>query len=327
MGCSILRPESSPCSPPDAELPLPTRLLGQLNYNHLYYFWVVAREGSVTRATTVLHLAQPTVSGQLRTLERTIGEKLFARRGRGLMLTATGHVVFRYADTMFGAARELAAALDGNPTAHPARFVVGMSDTLPKLTATRLLAPAFAIDAPMQLDCRSDKTERLLAALAIHELDLVLSDAPVPEGLGVRLFSHPIGESPVGVYATPELAARHRRRFPRSLDGAPMLVAARTSALRRALDSWCQREQVRPRIVAEVDDAAFLQALGGEGLGLFAAPSVVEPELRRAYGVRLVGLLEGVRERFFAISAERRLQHPAVLAMLQSATTELFATR
>ena len=286
---------------------------------------MVAREGSVTRATEVLHLAQPTVSGQLRTLERTFGEKLLTRRGRGLAMTETGQLVFRYADAMFGAARELAAALDGHPTAHPARFVVGMSDTLPKLTATRLLAPAFAAGAPMQLECRSDKTERLLAALAIHELDLVLADAPVPEGLGVRLFSHPIGESPVGVYATPELATRHRRRFPRSLDGAPMLVAARSSALRRALDSWCERERVRPRVVAEVDDAALLQALGAQGLGLFAAPSVVVAELRAAYGVRLVGRLEGVRERFYAISAERRLQHPAVLAMLQTASAELFA--
>lgn len=303
-----------------------SRLLGKLNYNHLYYFWVVAREGSVTRATAVLRLTQPTVSGQLRTLERTLGEKLFERRGRGLALTAAGSMVFRYVNAMFGTAGELAAALDGQPSERAARFAVGMSDTLPKLTATRLLEPAFTTGVPMQLDIRSDKTDRLLAALAIHELDLVLSDAPVPEGLGVRLFSHLLGESGVSIFATPELADHHRRRFPKSLDGAPMLVATRSSALRRGVDAWCTRARVLPRIVAEVEDAALLQALGAQGLGLFAAPTAVDAEIRRAYGVRVVGRLHGVHERFYAISAERTLQHPAVLAMLDAAPRSLRGT-
>jgi LysR family transcriptional activator of nhaA len=306
---------------------VPLRLLSQINFNHLYYFWVVAREGSITRATTLLHLAQPTVSSQLRTLERTLGERLFERRGRGIALTETGTMVFRYADAMFGTARELAAALEGGPAEHPSRFAIGISDALPKLTATRLLTPAFASALPMYLECRSDKTERLLAALAIHEIDLVIADAPVPAGLGVRLFSHLIGESGVSIFAVPALAAKHRRRFPQSLDDAPMLLGARTSALRRAVDSWCARERVRPRIVAEVEDAAVLQALGAQGLGLFAAPTVVEAEIRRAYGVRVVGRLHDVHERFYAISAERKLQHPAVLKMLEAASTGLFAHR
>ncbi len=306
---------------------MPLRLLSQLNFNHLYYFWVVAREGSVTRATQLLNLAQPTVSGQIRTLERTLGERLFERRGRGIALTETGAMVFRYADEMFGAARELAAALDGGPAEHPATFAIGISDALPKLTATRLLEPAFSAGLSMHLDCRSDKADRLLAALAIHELDLVIADAPVPAGLGVRLFSHLIGESGVSVFASPALAAKHRRRFPQSLTDAPMLLGARTSALRRAIDAWCARVRVRPRIVAEVEDAAVLQALGALGLGLFAAPTVVEAEVRRAYGVRVVGRLDDVHERFYAISAERKLQHPAVLRMLDVASTGLFAQR
>jgi LysR family transcriptional activator of nhaA len=213
---------------------VPLRLLSQINFNHLYYFWVVAREGSITRATTLLHLAQPTVSSQLRTLERTLGERLFERRGRGIALTETGTMVFRYADAMFGTARELAAALEGGPAEHPSRFAIGISDALPKLTATRLLTPAFASALPMYLECRSDKTERLLAALAIHEIDLVIADAPVPAGLGVRLFSHLIGESGVSIFAVPALAAKHRRRFPQSLDDAPMLLTrAGPSAHRR----------------------------------------------------------------------------------------------
>ncbi len=304
---------------------MPLRQLSQLNFNHLYYFWVVAREGSVTRATTLLHLAQPTVSGQLRTLDQTIGTPLFERRGRGRALTETGRLVFRYAETMFGAARELAVALDGGPTNHPARFAVGIADALPKLTVTRLLAPALASAAPLHLDCRCDKPDRLLAALALHELDLVIADTPVPSGLSVRLFSHMIGESGVSLFAVPALAARYRRRFPDSLTDAPLLLGARTSALRRAVDSWCVRVRVRPRIVAEVEDAAVLQALGAQGLGCFAAPTVVEAEIRRTYGVRVVGRLSDVHERFYAISAARTLQHPAVLRMLKAASTGLFA--
>lgn len=321
------RVSDRPRSPRFTDSSVHTRLLGKLNYNHLYYFWVVAREGSVTRATEILHLAQPTVSGQLRTLERTLGEKLFERRGRGLALTPAGAMVFRYVDAMFGTAKELAAALDGQPSDRPARLAVGLSDTLPKLTATRLLEPAFTTGLPMQLDIRSDKTDRLLAALAIHDLDLVLADSPVPEGLGVRLFSHLIGESGVTVFAVPALAARYRRRFPHSLDAAPMLVATRASALRRGVDAWCARMGVLPRIVAEVEDAALLQALGAQGLGLFAAPTAVEAEIRRAYGVRVVGRLKGVHEQFYAISAQRTLQHPAVLAMLDAASRGLFANR
>jgi len=306
---------------------VPTRLLGQLNYNHLYYFWVVAREGSIAGATRVLHLTQPTISTQLRTLEKVVGQRLFERRGRGLALSETGRLVFRHAETMFGAARELAAALDGGPAASPSRFVVGLSDVLPKLTATRLLEPVFATGLAMKLDCRCDKTDRLLAMLAIHELDLVIGDARVPEGLGVRLFSHLIGESGVSVFATPDIAARHRRRFPQSLHDAPVVLPARTSALRRGFDDWCTRKRIRPQIVAEVEDAALLQALGAQGLGIFAAPSVVEAEIRRAYGVRVVGRLDGVHERFYAISVERTLQHPAVLALLEAASRELFDGR
>lgn len=300
------------------------RLLGQLNFNHLFYFWVVARQGSVVAATRQLHLTQPTVSGQLRKLEAVLGTPLFARRGRGLVLTDTGQLVLRYADAIFAGAGELAAALDGQPVGRPARFAVGLSDALPKLTATRLLEPALATPEALQLQCRSDKSDRLLAALAIHELDLVLSDAPVPEGLALRLFAHPLGECGVTVFGVRPLARRFRRRFPHSLNGAPFILPMAGSALRRGLDTFFRAQALRPAVAAEVEDAALLQALGTQGLGLFAAPSVVEAEVVRAYRVVPLGRLPQVRARFFAISAERKLQHPAVLAILAAAEHELF---
>ena len=296
-----------------------------LNYQHLLYFWVVAREGSVTRATQVLHLAQPTISGQLKALERQLGEPLFVRRGRALVLTDLGHVVYRYADDMFSVGQELREVLAGRPTTdRPARLAVGIGDSLPKLTTFRLLAPALDPPGRFRLVFRIGKPDALLADLATHALDLVLTDAPVAPTLAVRAFTHVLGESGVTVFAAPALAGRYRRGFPRSLNGAPWVLQTPNTALRRSLDVWFAASGVRPHVVAEVEDVALLQVLGQEGLGVFAAPSVVETEIRRAYAVRVVGRLVGVRERFYAVSVERRLKHPGVVAISEAARRDLF---
>lgn len=301
---------------------LPT--LNTLNYQHLLYFWVVAREGSIVRATAVLHLTQPTISTQLKLLERALGEKLFAKRGRNLVLTDTGHLVFHYADAMFRTGRELTEALARGDARLPSRLVVGISDSLPKLTTWRLLRPALEAVPGLRLTCRIDKTDRLVADLAVHALDVVLTDAPVSPTLPVTLFHHLLGECGLTVFGTEALQARYRRGFPRSLDGAPFVMPTSNTAMRRSLDAWCIAHDVRPDVVCEAEDVALLQVFGQEGMGLFAAPSVVETQIRRAYGVRVVGRLPEVRERFYAVSAERRLAHPAVVALSDDARTRLF---
>ncbi len=300
------------------------RPLNAINYQHLLYFWTVAREGSIVRATTQLNLTQPTISGQLRALERSLGERLLVRRGRGLQLTEAGRTVFRYADEMFGIARELVGTLDGGAAGRSVRCTVGVSDALPKLTTIRLLQPAFALGEDVRVTLRIDKTDRLLADLSLHAIDLVLADAPVPAWMPVRLFNHLLGECDVTVFGTPALARAHKARFPRSLDGAPFIVQTRNTALRRSLDEHFVREGIAPRVVCEAEDVALVQELGGEGMGLFAAPSVVERQIRARYGVVTVGRLAEVRERFYAITAERRLKHPAVVAISEAARDHLF---
>jgi len=290
-----------------------------LNYHHLLYFWTVAREGSVVRAAETLSLTQPTVSAQLRQLEATLGEKLFERKGRGLALTEVGRIVFRYADEIFGLGRELLDVLDDRPTGRPLQLCVGVSDAMPKMIVQALLAPALGLPEGLHLVVRDDKTDRLLAALSLRELDLVLADAPMAPDAGVKAFNHLLMESAVSVFAPGPLAARLRRGFPRSLARAPMLLPTRNTALRRSLDQWFDARDLRPRMTGEIEDSALLKALA-PGIGAaFAAPTIVEREVCRQYQVRVAGRLDGVRERFYAISVERRLKHPAVVAISRSA--------
>ena len=296
-----------------------------LNYHHLLYFWTVAREGSITRAGAVLHLTQPAISAQLRTLERALGEKLFERRGRQLALTDTGRLVYRYAEEIFSIGRELQETLAGRPTGRPPRLVVGVVDSMPKLMIYRLLEHAVRGAEPVRLVMREGTPERLIADLAIHAVDVVLSDAPVPATVRVKAFSHLLGECGVSIFGTPTLIEARRRRFPVSLDGAPFLLPMEGTTLRRSLDDWFAELSVRPNVVAEIEDSAVLKVFGQAGVGLFAAPTAVEREVRRQYGVRVVGRVEAIRERFYAISVERRIRHPAVLAITSSARRELFA--
>lgn len=295
-----------------------------LNYHHLLYFWVIAREESVTRASRQLGLAQPTVSGQLKALEDALGERLFERTGRRLVLTDVGRVVFRYADEIFSLGRELQDTLRGRPTGRPLRFTVGVADAVPKLIAFQLILPALSLPEPVHVVCREDKPDRLLAELSVHALDLVISDAPVGTGVSVKAFSHLLGETPVGFFGTEALVAAHRRGFPRSLEAAPVLLPVEGSSLRRSLEQWFDAEGLRPRVVGEVEDSALLKVFGQAGKGLFPAPLAIEGEIRAQYGVRLAGRVDAVRERFYALSGERRLKHPAVVAISEAARRKLF---
>ena len=301
--------------------------LDALNFHHLQLFWRVAREGGVVRAAERLRLSPPTVSAQVRKLERALGEKLFEKKGRHLVLTEVGRVACQHAEEIFSLGQELVDAVKGRPGVGPLRLVVGVGQAIPKLVARRLVAPALALSKTLgkiRLVCVEDRTERLLAELAAHQLDLVLSDAPVPAGARVRAYNHLLGECGVSVFATRALAVRHRRNFPRSLDGAPMLLPTENTSLRRSLEQWFESQGVRPVIAGEFEDGALLKAFGGDGLGLFPAPTAVEDDVRRQYEVELVGRIEDVRERFYAISVERRIKNPAVLAICEVARTRTF---
>lgn len=295
-----------------------------LNYHHLLYFWTVARAGSITRACEELHLTQPAISAQIRTLERSLGEKLFTRSGRHLVLTEVGRVVYRYADEIFRTGRELQQTLAGRPSGRPVRLTVGVADAMPKLLVYRLLEPALALTPPVRPIVREDKPERLLADLAVHIVDLVLADAPVTPAVKVRAFSHLLGESGITIFGAPHLARVYRRRFPESLGGAPFLLPTDNTALRRSLEQWFDGRSIRPDTVAEIEDSAVLKVFGAKGVGLFAAPTVLEADLRRQYAVSVVGRIDAIRERFYALSAERRISHPAVVAITNAARRDLF---
>lgn len=295
-----------------------------LNYHHLLYFWVVAREGSIVRASQELNLAQPTISGQIRVLEEELGEKLFMRVGRNLALTDTGHMVYRYADEIFTLGRELREALQGRVTDHPMRVTIGITDVLPKLVAYRLLEPALHIAGPVQLTCQEGKLEQLLAELAVYKLDVVLSDAPIGPLVKVRAFNHLLGECSVSFFGAPTLAAAYRQHFPQSLQHAPLLAPTGNTVLRRNLDQWFDEQGLHPIIVGEFEDSALLKVFGQQGLGLFTAPSVIEAEVKRQYNVEVIGRVDAVKERFYAITVNRKLRHPAVIAMSDTAQQNLF---
>lgn len=295
-----------------------------LNYHHLLYFWMVAKTGSITKAAAELRLAQPTISGQLRVLEESFGEKLFQKTGRRLQLTEAGQLVYRYADEIFALGRELTDVLKGRPIGRPARLVVGISDVMPKLAVYRILEPALKMAAPIHFVCYEDQHEKLLLQLAAHELDLVLTDTPAQPSVRVRVFSHLLGSSQVALFAAPALAARYRKDFPARLDGAPFLMPMRDSASRRTLDQWLDAHGIRPVIIGEFQDRALLNVFGQAGVGIFASPSVVEEQVRKYYRVSLIARLESAKEDFYAISAERKIKHPAVAAISESARQSLF---
>ncbi len=291
----------------------------RINYQHLFYFWHVVTEGSITAACEKLHLAQPTISGQLTVFEEAIGEKLFYKQGRKLQLTDTGRIVFYYAEEIFALGRELGNTLKGLPTGRALRLSIGIADALPKLVVYRLMQPVFQLPEPVQIFCYEDKVERLLTDVSLQSIDLVLSDTPLTSGGNTNVFNHLLGESSVTVFASAELAAIYRPNFPHSLSGSPFLLPTGNTALRRSLDQWFDSESIRPKIQAEIEDSALIKTFGKGGVGLFVAPTTVETEIQRQYIVEAVGRIDAVKERFYAITVRRQLKHPAVTAILDNA--------
>ena len=295
-----------------------------LNYHHLFYFWVIAREGSIKQACEVLTLSQPALSTQLRALEDAIGEKLFSRAGRKLVLTDVGKMVYRYADEIFSLGRELTSTLKGYGTQRPIRLVVGIAEVVPKMVAYKLLKVVYKQFEHMKIVCWEGRLERLLGELALHTLDIVLTDTPVPTGVSIEAHSHLLGESGVTLFGPERLASHYRRKFPQSLDGAPFLLPTSNAILRRSLDDWFRKHNIEPLIVGEFEDGATMKAFGQEGHGLFPGSSVVESEIARQYQVHKVGQIPELRERFYGITVERRLKHPAVVAISESAKEKVF---
>jgi LysR family transcriptional activator of nhaA len=294
-----------------------------LNYHHLHYFWVVAHEGSIAGATRKLHLTQPTISAQLRQLEESLGEKLFEKSGRGLALTESGRVALRYADEIFALGRELRDTLRDRPTGKPVRVTIGVADVVPKLIAYRVLRAAFTVGTEIEMVCREASSEELLRLLGQHEVDLVLTDAP-SAAAPLRAFNHLLGESGTTFFAAPSLATAARKHFPQSLDGSPLLLPGDGTQLRRALELWLDATGLSPRRVGAFDDLALMTDFGRAGVGIFPAPSVIEKEIERQYNVRVVGRLPDVKERFYAVAAERRIKNPIVSAITSAARREVF---
>ncbi len=295
-----------------------------LNYHHLLYFWLVAREGGLAPAGKILRLSHSTVSAQVHALEGQLGEKLFTKVGRKLALTDVGRVVFRYADEIFKLGREMVDTVKDRSPGGPVRVEVGVVDVVPKLVVQRLLQPALALGRSVRLVCHEATYDKLLADLATHELDVVIADAPVPVGASVRAFTHDLGATGISFFGTRSLAQRLRRGFPRSLDGAPMLLPLENLAARRNLNQWFDRNEIRPNIVAEFEDSALLTVFGADGVGVFPAPTIVEGELVAQLGVAKIGDANDVRQRFYAISVERRLKNPAAVAIQEAARHRIF---
>lgn len=297
-----------------------------MNYKHLHYFYQVARLGGVNRASERLHLSPQTISGQIQSLEAALGTPLFAKSGRGLMLTDTGRMVFEYAEAIFSIGAELEVAVRESPRqGRPLDFRVGVADAVPKTIACRLIEPATQLPEPVRIVCREWKLDLLLAELALHRLDLVIADAPIPSDISVRAFNHRLGGSGISFFAAPRLREFCRKPFPACLDGAPMLMPAEESAVGQRLRHWLQAQSLTPRVVGECDDSALAKEFGRRGLGIFIGPTVLEGDIEKQFDVRALGATPEVSEEFFAISVERRITHPCVTAITEAARNALFA--
>ena len=290
-----------------------------LNFKHLRYFWVVAKQGGIARASEVLHLTPQTISGQISLLEERLGQPLFNRVGRNLELTEAGRLAMNYADEIFALGSELEENLHNQPADRPALFRVGIADVVPKTIAYHLLSPALTLPDPIRIQCRESSLEILLADLALHRVDMVLADGPIPPGVDVRGFNHALGECGLSFFGTPTLAAEYAGEFPQCLNGAPLLIPSDINRVNDRLLRWLEGQRVYPRIVGEFDDSALMKVFGQAGAGFFVAPTAIAPEIEAHYGVAQVGQTDAVREQFYAISVERRISHPAVAAITEAA--------
>jgi LysR family transcriptional activator of nhaA len=295
-----------------------------LNYRQLHYFWVVAKTGSIVRACEQLNLTPQTVSGQISLLEQTYGVELFKRVGRQLELTETGRTALPYAEQMFQLGGDLEALLRAQPQEQQILFRVGVADVVPKSIVYRLIAPTMALSEPIRITCREDQLERLLADLAIQRLDLVISDSPMPSHLDIKGYSQKLGECGVSFFATRALAATYGKDFPHGMQGAPLLIPGQQTVVRSRLMRWFAEQNVQPKIVGEFDDSALMKAFGKSGSGIFIAPSVIADEVMEQYDVELIGQTDAVTESFYAISVERKVKHPGIVAITEGARRQLF---
>jgi LysR family transcriptional regulator, transcriptional activator of nhaA len=290
-----------------------------INYKHLHYFWAVAKQGGVARASEHLHLTPQTISGQISLLEESLGETLFSKVGRNLELTEAGRLVLGYAEEIFSLGGELEDTVRNLPGGRPLVFRVGVADVVPKTIAYRLLAPAMNLPGAVRIVCKENSLDSLLAELALHHIDMVLADSPIPSGLNIRGFSHSLGECGISFLATPGLASDLQGEFPQNLNGAALLMPSDVNQLQRRLLYWLDSQRIHPRIVGEFDDSALMKAFGQAGAGIFVTPTAIAEENMKQYGVKMIGNTESVREHFYAISVERKISHPAVAEITQTA--------
>lgn len=295
-----------------------------LNYHHLYYFWIVMKEGSITAASSRLRLAQSTISAQLSKLEESLGGKLFNRQGRTLEATDLGQLVFQYANKIFSLGRELMDQIHSRPVGGPLSLKVGIVDVVPKLMARKLIEPALCMEKTVRLACHEGKEKDLLADLALHNLDLVISDGLPKPGLSVKTYNHFLGECGISFFAEKKLAESLPKKFPDCLDNAPIVMPMTMSSLRGAIDQWFDALSIRPVIVAEFEDNALLTVFGQAGDGIFMAPTIIESEVKAQHQVNIIGRCDNIKERFYAISVERILKHPAVVAITDTARHSVF---
>jgi LysR family transcriptional activator of nhaA len=288
------------------------------NYKHLYYFWVVAKEGGISRAADKLDMAVQTVSAQVRELERSLGYALLKPAGRGLVLTDAGLAAMQQADQIFQLGENLSALVRDAASSPSVRLAVGISDGLPKLVVRRLLQPVVSVPN-LRLLCREGRLDDLLGDLALHRLDLVLSDRPAPPNPNIKLYSHAMGSTAVAWYGTAALVSTAMKDFPKSLADVPLLLPTAQTAVRIRLDQWFEQRGVRPRIVGEFEDSALLKTFGASGMGVFPAADWVHDDLLAHYAVQRLGPCEGVTEHFFAVGTEKKVQHPLVQSLLQPA--------
>ncbi|MGV7210128.1 transcriptional activator NhaR [Oxalobacteraceae bacterium A2-2] len=297
--------------------------MAALNYKHLRYFWLVARSGSIAKAAEQLHLTPQSISGQLTEFADTLGVELFRRVGRRLELTETGSRVLRHADDVFSAGDALLETVKDQAGARMGTFRIGVSDSVSKAVACRLVAPALSLAEPTRLICREGRLAALLADLAVHKLDLIIADRPMPSHLSVRGYSHLLGESELGVFAATTLAARLRGDFPACLDNMPLLLPGEDFAVYARLMQWLHQHVARMHVVGEFDDSAMIKAFGQSGAGVFFAPAAIAAAICAQYGVVMVGAIPALREQVYAITTERRISHPATQAIRQAARETL----
>ena len=290
-----------------------------MNYKHLHYFWVVAKTGSIARASEKLHITPQTISGQLRLLEENLQKSLFSRVGRNLELTETGRLVLNYADEIFSLGGELEEMLHNLPENKPLMFKVGIADVVPKSIAYRLLNPALKLTEPVRLICREGSVDSLLTQLASHKLDLVIADSPHPNAINIRGHNHPLGDCGVTFFASPQLASKLGKNFPQNLNAMPLLLPGEMTVVRNHLIKWLDGQHIYPHIVGEFDDSALMKAFGQTGTGVFTSPTPIAEEVKKQYGVTIIGQTDEIREQFYAISVERKVEHPAVTVITETA--------